>query len=68
MFSFLTTHLDNKGETYWEHLFQAWNLAWNCTCMSMIFFIHGICPFLFERTGTDKFIQLHSIVTKRNKL
>ena len=68
MFSRFTTHLNNKGETYWEHLFQAWRLAWNCMNMSVIFFIHGICPFLFEHTGTDRFVQLYNSVNKRNKL
>jgi hypothetical protein len=54
----LTTHLQNHGKTYIQHLLIAWTYAYKLGIMAIIAFIHGILPFAFQTYVTDKIKEM----------
>lgn len=66
MANFLTKHLRDIGETYNEHFVVASGFGLRMTTTGIACLIHGIFPFLFERTGSEMVRRLHDeMVTKR---
>ena len=63
-----TRHPNSVGETYGEHLKVATSFGWpllkaGCACI-----IHGICPFLFEKTGSKTIVEQHNrLVASRGR-
>jgi hypothetical protein len=55
----LMKHLNQVGETYWEHLsFGMWAAA-ICLLLSITSFIHAIFPFILPRRPEKIYQYLH---------
>ncbi len=55
----LTRHPASVGETYWQHLRCAWGFSLHMLIGAVACLIHGVLPFLFEHTASDRIRQLH---------
>ena len=58
-----TRHPAAVGETYGEHLVFATGVGGRLVLAGIACLLHGIFPFLFERTGSRTIIALHARVT-----
>ena len=58
-----TRHPATVGETYGEHLVFASGIGGRLLLAGAACLLHGIFPFLFERTGSRTIIDLHTRVT-----
>jgi hypothetical protein len=58
-----TRHPAAVGETYGEHLVFASGIGSRLILAGAACLLHGIFPFLFERTGSRAIIDLHTRVT-----
>jgi len=58
-----TRHPASVGETYGEHLAFASGVGSRLILAGMACLLHGVFPFLFERTGSRAIIDLHARVT-----
>lgn len=65
----LNKHLNEVGETYFQHFFHAASFAITMAFGAMVCMIHAIFPFLFEKTGSNCIRHLHDrMVTNRMNL
>jgi len=65
---FLTTHLNKVNEGYFEHMAHAFSFFGVMFLGSIACLLHGIFPFLFEKTGSSIITKLHDrMVTNRIK-
>ena len=53
-------HPETVGETYLQHLQQASGFALCMFSAGLACLIHGLFPFMFQSTGSDKIRNLHS--------
>ena len=58
-----TRHPAAVGETYGEHLAFASGVGSRLVLAGIACLLHGIFPFLFERTGSRAIVDLHARVT-----
>jgi len=58
-----TRHPAAVGETYGEHFVFATGVGGRMVLAGLACMLHGIFPFLFERTGSRAILDLHSQVT-----
>jgi hypothetical protein len=58
-----TRHPSTVGETYGGHLVFASGVGGRMMLAGMACMLHGIFPFLFERTGSRAIQDLHGRVT-----
>ena len=56
-------HPATVGETYGEHLAFASGIGGRLLLAGAACLLHGLFPFLFERTGSRAIIELHGRVT-----
>ncbi|MDH3691872.1 MAG: DUF6356 family protein [Gammaproteobacteria bacterium] len=66
--SVLTKHLDDVGETYFQHLGHAMSFARAMFLGSLACFLHALFPFLFEKTGSGCISRLYDkmVINRRN--
>ncbi|HVE44631.1 MAG TPA: DUF6356 family protein [Gammaproteobacteria bacterium] len=58
-------HPNSVGETYVQHLGCACGIAANMLLAGFACLIHGIFPFLFKTTASDRLVKtLHGIVER----
>lgn len=57
---FLTKHLREVNETYFQHFRHAMYFSLQMLLAASACAIHGIFPFLFERTGSKRVAQLYA--------
>ncbi len=66
--NFFNKHLREVNEGYLEHMGNALRFSARMLIGSAACALHGIFPFLFERTGSDQIKLLHEqMVTHRMK-
>jgi hypothetical protein len=65
MATVLTRHLRNVGETYSEHLGMASGFGLRMIATGLACLVHGIFPFLFERTGSTMVRRLHDEMVRK---
>ena len=58
-----TRHPAAVGETYGEHLAFATGVGGRLMLAGVACLLHGVFPFLFERTGSRAISNLHARVT-----
>lgn len=58
-----TRHPAAVGETYGEHLAFAAGVGGRLMLAGIACLLHGVFPFLFERTGSRAIVDLHARVT-----
>ena len=56
---FLTDHLKKVDEGYFEHQRFAFKFAWSMALGTLACVIHGIFPFLCEKTGSTIIKELN---------
>ena len=61
------THLDEVGETYWQHLFFAIRIALILFITSFLVLLHAIFPFWFKQTGSTVIEGLYDLLEDRGK-
>ncbi|MGA8260205.1 MAG: DUF6356 family protein [Arenicellales bacterium] len=64
----LTSHLNEVGETYFQHFGHAFGFAMTMALGAVVCLIHAVFPFLFERTGSNFIRHLHDrmVVNRMN--
>ncbi len=64
---FLTQHLDEADETYFQHMRFALSFAGHMLIGAIACTIHAVAPFLFMSTGSQriKFLHERMVVTRR---
>jgi hypothetical protein len=68
MLPLFTKHPASVGETYFEHLGAAGGFGSRMIVAGLACVIHGIFPFLFQRTGSTTISTLYQrMVVSRNK-
>ena len=64
-----TEHPESVGETYWQHMGMALSFAGRMFAASVCCAVHGLFPFLFEKTGSRCIENLHDrMVVNRSRL
>lgn len=62
------SHPESVGESYVQHFFHASSFGVQMVFAGIACLIHGLLPFLFEKTGSKKITELHDrMVTNRCK-
>lgn len=62
--SFLTDHLDEVGESYWEHMLKAAGFAVAMLLGGVACLVHAALPFLFVTTGSTRVRHLHDVMVE----
>lgn len=67
--SMFTRHLDEVGETYFQHLRHAGSFAITLFGAALACLVHALVPFAFEKTGSECIRRLHDrMVVNRHNL
>ena len=53
MFRASKAHLDDVGESYFEHQGVAFRYSWNCLRASIMALVHGLVPGAFQTSASD---------------
>ena len=59
-------HPSEAGETYLQHLMTACKYSFSLFRLFMIALIHGIFPFIFKKTVSEKIIKMGDELKNRN--
>lgn len=64
----LTAHLDEVGETYFQHFGHAVYFAVAMVVGGIACFVHAVFPFLFQKTGSQSIEALYDkmVVNRKN--
>jgi hypothetical protein len=65
MLQAFTRHPSTVGETYGGHLVQAWGFSLTLFGAAFACLVHGLVPFMFERTGSRCVERLHATLQRR---
>jgi hypothetical protein len=60
-----TQHPASVGESYGEHLLRAVCFGTRMVCAGLACVIHGVLPFMFERTGSSAVTELNERMVHR---
>jgi len=58
-------HLEEQGETYFEHMKQAQSISFLLFCMSFMCFVHSIVPPLFTVAVSSRLGDLMRLVERK---
>ena len=65
-------HPEEQNMTYFEHLKHSCSYAVQAVGCSLVFFVHGVVPCLFQKTGSTMVEHLHDQlngnVTEKEKI
>lgn len=68
MLRLFTEHPASVDETFMEHMGQAFSFGSEMVTCGFACLMHGLFPFLFEKTGSDAIRRLnYRMVTNRNQ-
>jgi hypothetical protein len=62
-----TEHPESVGETYGQHLLAASTFGVRMLLAGLACLVHGLLPFLFERTGSTCIADLHQRMVARQR-
>lgn len=65
MLKLFTAHPHEIGESYFQHLKNSSSFAFYMLAGGIAYLIHGIFPFLFVKTGSDKMFHVVKIYMTR---
>ncbi len=60
-------HLEEAGETYFQHFSRAIILSLNLLVMSIVCLVHSLLPFIFTTYVSDKIREINSYIDKLKK-
>jgi hypothetical protein len=64
-----TEHPASVGETYLQHLGSAWYFAGQMTLGALVCFVHGLLPFIFEKSASGRVAHLYDrMIFNRSRL
>ena len=58
-------HLKSVNENYFEHMLVAFKVSSNMFCGSLLAFIHGLIPGLFQNSASIKIKELYEFINKK---
>ena len=61
-----TKHPNDQGETYFEHMWNAWKIIWFLKKLELKCLVHSFFPFLYTTAVSEKLERLKKM-TQRNK-
>ena len=61
------SHLEEAGETYFQHFSRAIILSLNLLIMSIVCLVHSLLPFIFTTYVSDKIREINSYIDKLKK-
>jgi hypothetical protein len=61
------SHLEEAGETYFQHLSRAFILSLNLFVMSIVCLVHSLLPFIFTNYVSDKIREINSYLDQLKK-
>jgi len=61
------SHLEEAGETYFQHLSKAFILSLNLLIMSIVCLAHSLLPFIFTNYVSDKIREINSYLDQLKK-
>lgn len=59
MHKLFTSHPQSVGENYFQHLAMSFSFGAKMLSCGVACLLHGIFPFLFEKTGSSAICDLH---------
>lgn len=63
-----TDHPETVGESYLEHLDSACGFAATMLAGALACFLHGLFPFVFQKSGSRRIVELHErMVANRHR-
>ena len=65
--SVFTNHPKSVNETYLQHQRFAFGIAWKMFKGSFFCLIHGLFPFLFEKTGSEVIRELNQTLDNNGR-
>jgi len=63
--SFLTRHLEDAGEGYFEHLLFTLRIGFLLFVAAAVVIIHGLLPFILVSTGSSMIGHINSLLSER---
>ena len=60
-------HLEEAGETYFQHFSRAIILSFNLLVISIVCLVHSLLPFIFTTYVSDKIREINSYIDKLKK-
>jgi hypothetical protein len=63
--TFLTRHLEDAGEGYFEHLLFTLRIGSLLFAAAVIVIIHGLLPFIFVSTGSAMIGHVNTLLSAR---
>ena len=61
------SHLEEAGETYFQHLSRTFILSLNLFIMSIVCLVHSLLPFIFTNYVSDKIREINSYLDQLKK-
>ncbi len=61
------SHLEEAGETYFQHFSRAIILSLNLLIMSIVCLVHSLLPFIFTTYVSDKIREINSYIGQLKK-
>ncbi len=61
------SHLEEAGETYFQHFSRAIILSLNLLIMSIVCLVHSLLPFIFTTYVSDKIREINSYIDQLKK-
>ena len=61
------SHLEEAGETYFQHFSRAIILSLNLLIMSIVCLVHTLLPFIFTTYVSDKIREINSYIDQLKK-
>ena len=61
------SHLEEAGETYFQHFSRAILLSFNLLIMSVVCLVHSLLPFIFTTYVSNKIREINSYIDKLKK-
>ena len=63
----ILSHLEEAGETYFQHFSRAIILSLNLLIMSIVCLVHSLLPFIFTTYVSDKIREINSYIDQLKK-
>ncbi len=66
MSNLFNKHPNEVGETYFQHLIISWKYSFGLFRLFIVAMVHGVFPFIFKKTVSDKVIEMGDKLKNRN--
>lgn len=63
-----TKHPSKQGETYLQHMWSAWQIAWLLISLTAKCMVHSVFPFLYTNAISSKIECLNKMTNRKDDL